>query len=56
MILARYSTDNQNPDSIEGQVDRCSVWCAEQGLPVLSIYADFAVSGMKERRPANGQG
>lgn len=51
LILARYSTDNQNPDSIEVQVDRCSAWCAEQGLPVLNIYADFATSGMKESRP-----
>lgn len=34
-IIARYSTDNQNPDSIEVQVERCSKWCAEHGLAVL---------------------
>lgn len=50
-ISARYSTDNQNPDSIEVQVERCSKWCAEHGLPVLGVYADMAVSGMKDTRP-----
>lgn len=50
-ILARYSTDNQNPDSIEVQVDKCSSWCKEHNLPVLGVYADYAVSGMKDSRP-----
>jgi site-specific DNA recombinase len=50
-ILARYSTDNQNPDSIEVQVEKCSAWCREHTLPVLGIFADMAVSGMKDTRP-----
>lgn len=50
-ILARYSTDNQNADSIEVQVGKCSEWCNAHGLPVLGIYADYAVSGMKDTRP-----
>lgn len=50
-ILARYSTDNQNADSIEVQVGKCSEWCNAQGLPILGIYADYAVSGMKDTRP-----
>lgn len=50
-ILARYSTDNQNPDSIEVQVEQCTRWCEVNGLPVLGIYADYAVSGMKDSRP-----
>lgn len=50
-ILARYSTDNQNPDSIEVQVDKCTQWCEANHVPVLGIYADFATSGMKETRP-----
>lgn len=50
-ILARYSTDNQSPDSIEVQVDKCSEWCRSNRLPVLGVYADFAVSGMREDRP-----
>ena len=50
-ILARYSTDSQNPDSIEVQVDKCSEWCRTNRLPVLGVYADFAVSGMRDDRP-----
>lgn len=50
-ILARYSTDNQNADTIEVQVGKCSEYCAAQGLPVLGVYADYAVSGMKDTRP-----
>lgn len=50
-ILARYSTENQDEDSIEVQVQRCTDWCSRQGLPVLDIFADYAVSGMKDTRP-----
>lgn len=50
-ILARYSTDNQNPDSIEVQVQKCSKWCKDCGLPILGVFADMAVSGMKDTRP-----
>lgn len=50
-ILARYSTDNQNPDSIEVQVEKCSAWCKQTGLPILGVFADMAVSGMKDTRP-----
>lgn len=49
-ISARYSTDNQNPDSIEVQVSKCREWCHQNGIPVLGIYADEATSGMKETR------
>lgn len=50
MISARYSTDNQNPDSIEVQVQKCREWCHQQNIPVLGIYADEATSGMKDSR------
>ena len=50
-ILARYSTDNQNADSIEVQVGKCSEWCNANAVPVLGVYADYAVSGMKDSRP-----
>lgn len=50
-ILARYSTDRQNPDSIEVQVEKCSEWCHQNGIPILGVFADMAVSGMKDSRP-----
>lgn len=50
-LYARYSTDNQNPDSIDVQVLKCSQWCAEHNFPVLGVYPDEAISGMKDSRP-----
>lgn len=50
-ILARFSTDRQEADSIEVQVSKCREWCERQRLPVLDVFADEAVSGMKETRP-----
>lgn len=50
-IAARYSTDNQNPDTIEVQVERCTRWCRENNVPILGTFADEAISGMKETRP-----
>ena len=51
LINARYSTDNQNPDSIEVQVEKCTEWCHKNSIPILGIYADEATSGMKDTRP-----
>lgn len=51
LIGARYSTDNQKQDSIEVQVGKCTEWCHQHNVPILGIYADEAVSGMKETRP-----
>ena len=50
-ICARYSTDNQNPDSIEVQVQKCTAWCNQNDVPILGVFADEAVSGMKDTRP-----
>lgn len=51
LINARYSTDNQNPDSIEVQVEKCTDWCHKHNIPILGVYADEATSGMKDTRP-----
>lgn len=49
-ILARYSTDNQNPITIDVQVEKCREWCDRNGYQVGRVFADEAVSGMKETR------
>lgn len=50
-IYARYSTDNQNPDTIEVQVQRNTAWCNQNNVPILGVFADEGISGMKESRP-----
>ena len=49
-ILARYSTDKQDHCTIEVQVEECSNWCKRNGYIVGKVFADEAVSGMKETR------
>ena len=49
-ILARYSTTNQQEDSIDVQVNNCRAWCDANGIPVLDVFADAAVSGMARTR------
>lgn len=51
VIYARYSTDNQNPDTIEVQVQKCGQWASDNGHSVIDIFADEGVSGMKADRP-----
>lgn len=50
-LYCRYSTDNQSEKSIEEQISDCSAYCHAHALPVLGIYPDYAVSGMKHSRP-----
>ena len=51
LIYARFSTEHQSEKSIEEQVADCRRWCESNGLSVLGIYPDYAVSGMKASRP-----
>jgi site-specific DNA recombinase len=44
-IYARFSTDMQRDASIEDQIRSCRDYAARQGLTVLEIYSDRAVSG-----------
>ncbi len=49
-IYARYSSDRQNPETIEVQVDKCLAYGDREGLTVEErhIYTDQAKSGMSE--------
>jgi site-specific DNA recombinase len=51
-IYARYSTDKQNPLSIDDQVRKCREFAARNGWEVLDahIYADEAICGATDDR------
>lgn len=51
VIYARYSSENQREESIEGQVRECSKLADKMGLSVIEIYADRAFSGKYDDRP-----
>lgn len=51
VIYARYSSHNQKEESIEQQISECSDFAAKNGIRIVGIYADKAVSGRSDRRP-----
>lgn len=55
-IYARYSSENQRPESIEDQIGACLRLARERGLRVLEdhVYADQAQSGARRDREGLG--
>ena len=51
VIYARYSSDNQREESIEGQIRECEEYAERNGLKVLSCYIDRALSAKTDNRP-----
>ena len=52
VIYARYSSHAQKDASIEQQVSECMQHAAGMGLTIIDTYADRAISGKTDRRPA----
>lgn len=52
VIYARFSSEKQNEQSIEGQLRICNQYAQANGLPVLDNYIDRAMTGKttSERR------
>lgn len=51
VIYARYSSDNQREESIEGQIRECTAYAEKQGMTVLTTYIDRALSAKTDNRP-----
>ena len=51
MIYARYSSHAQRDVSIEQQVADCEAYALQNGLEVVKVYADRAISGTNDKRP-----
>ena len=45
VIYARFSTDMQSDNSIEDQIRSCRDYAARQGLQIVEVYSDRAMSG-----------
>jgi len=50
-IYARYSSDGQREESIEGQLRECKEYAERQNMVVISTYVDRAVSARTDNRP-----
>lgn len=44
VIYARYSSDNQREESIEGQIRECTAFAEKNGITILRHYIDRAFS------------
>ena len=51
VIYARYSSDSQREESIEGQLRECTEYAERNGITVLRSYIDRALSARTADRP-----
>lgn len=52
VIYARYSSDRQTEQSIEGQMRVCKEYAEKNGYVIVSEYVDRAMTGTNDKRPA----
>ena len=52
VIYARYSSDNQREESIEGQIRECTAYAEKNGITVIKHYIDRAFSAQQDWLPA----
>ena len=51
VIYARYSSDSQREESIEGQIRECTEYANRNGMTILRSYIDRALSARTADRP-----
>lgn len=51
VIYARYSSDNQREESIEGQLRECNEYARYNDIEVVGQYIDRAFSAKTDHRP-----
>ena len=52
VIYARFSSDKQNEQSIEGQMRECNEYAVKEGITIVNTYIDRAQSAKTDNRPA----
>ncbi|MCB9499397.1 MAG: recombinase family protein [Erysipelotrichaceae bacterium] len=52
VIYARYSSDNQREESIEGQLRDCRSFAYSRGIEIIDTYVDRALSARSDDRPS----
>ncbi len=51
VIYARYSSERQTEQSIEGQIRDCRSFAEAEGIEIIGEYIDRAISGTTDNRP-----
>ena len=52
VIYARYSSNNQREESIEGQIRACKEYAKRKNIQIINQYIDRALTGKNDNRPA----
>lgn len=52
VIYARYSSDSQTEQSIEGQLRVCEEYAKSHDIVIVNTYIDRAMTGTNDNRPA----
>lgn len=51
VIYARYSSDNQREESIEGQLSECKAFAEKNDIQIVDTYVDRALTAKTDNRP-----
>lgn len=51
VIYARYSSENQREESIEGQLRECTEYAKKNDIQLVGTYIDRAFSARSDNRP-----
>ena len=51
VIYARFSSNNQREESIDGQIRVCTKYAEENNMSIIKVYVDRALSGRTTDRP-----
>ena len=51
VIYARYSSDNQREESIDGQIRECTDYARRENITIVGTYIDRALSARTADRP-----
>lgn len=51
VIYARYSSDSQTKQSIDGQLRVCKEYAEKNGYKIVAEYSDGAMTGTNDNRP-----
>ena len=52
VIYARYSSDSQREESIEGQIRECKAFAEKNDIHIVDTYIDRALSAKTDNRPS----
>ena len=52
IICARYSSDNQREESIDGQIRECKEFAEKNDIRIIDTYIDRALSAKTDNRPS----